>query len=257
MNFKQMFIAFFTIVYREWVRTFRIWGGTLLPPIITTVLYFVIFGNVIGKRVGLMDGYPYLQFIAPGLIMMAVITNSYACTVSAFFGAKFHRDIEEMLVTPMPFSIMLAGFMVAGMVRGVLVGIIVTVIALLFTHLTMHSVLSVIFVTLLCSAIFSLAGILNAMYAKSFDAISIIPTFVLTPLTYLGGVFYSLALLPPIWRYLSMANPIVYIIHSFRYAILGTNAAGIPIAFSVMFLVAFGMFVLTWWLLKRGVGVRQ
>jgi len=189
--------------------------------------------------------------------MMAVITNSFACSVHAFFSAKFHRDIEEMLVTPMPFAVMIAGFMVAGMVRGILVGFLVTLVALLFTHLAIHSLASIIVVALLSSAIFSLAGILNAVFAKGFDTTSIIPTFVLTPLIYLGGVFYSISLLPPVWRYISMVDPIVYIIHSFRYAILGTESTEIYLSFCVMFVVMIGFFMLAWWLVKKGVGIRQ
>jgi ABC-2 type transport system permease protein len=256
MSFLEKFIAFFTIVRREWVRTFRIWAGTLLPPAITTILYFIIFGHVIGSRVGDIDGYPYLLFIAPGLIMMSVITNAYACSVSAFFGSKFQRDLEEMLVSPMPEWVMLSGFMVAGMVRGILVGIIVTIIALLFTHLTVHSILIIIGVALLTAAIFSLAGVLNAIYANSFDDISLVPTFVLTPLTYLGGVFYSISMLPVVWQYISLVNPIVYIIHSFRYGILGTDADYLWQSFIAMIFVVIALFLLALYLIKKGVRIR-
>jgi len=256
MSLKQVAIAFYTIVHREWVRTFRIWIGTLLPPVITTILYFVIFGHVIGQRIGLMAGYPYLQFIAPGLIMMAVITNAYSSTVAAFFSIKFHRDIEDMLVSPMPPWIIVFGFMVSGMIRGVLVGIIVTIIALFFTHLKIHSFPTIILVVLLSSSIFSLGGILNAIYANSFDEISIIPTFILTPLTYLGGVFYSLNLLPVFWRKLSLANPIVYIIQSFRYGLLGVESHDLVISFLVMLFIAIVCFLITLWLVKKGVGIK-
>lgn len=257
MNLYRNYIAFYTIVRREWIRTFRIWAGTLLPPIVTTVLYFIIFGHVIGSRLGSMDGFSYLEFIAPGLIMMAVITNSYACTVSGFFSLKFNRDIEEMLVTPMPMWIILTGFMVAGMVRGILVGSFVTIIALFFTHLVVHSLLVVIMVTLLSSAIFSIAGVINAMYAKSFDDISLIPTFVLTPLTYLGGVFYSISLLPVVWQYISMANPIVYIINTFRFGLLGVSTYSLSLELSIMVLILVGIFFLTSYWMKRGFGVKN
>lgn len=256
MGPKHLYIAFYTIVRREWMRTFRIWAGTILPPVITTILYFVIFGNVIGKRIGQMDGFSYLQFIAPGLIMMAVISNAYSSTVAAFFSTKFHRDIEDILVTPMPSWILVLGFMVSGMIRGILIGIIVTIIALFFTHLSVHSFPTIILVVLLSSAIFSLGGILNAIFADSFDEISIIPTFVLTPLTYLGGVFYSLNLLPPFWRHLSLINPIVYIIQSFRYGILGIESHNILLAFGVMFGIVVVCFCFTLWLVKRGVGIK-
>lgn len=250
-------IAFYTIVRREWIRTFRIWAGTLLPPIVTSVLYFVIFGHVIGSRVGEMDGYPYLQFIAPGLIMMSVITNAYSCTVSGFFSLKFNRDIQEMLITPMPIWVLLSGFMVAGMLRGLLVGSMVTIIALIFTHISVHSFVAVVFVTLFSSAIFSVLGVINAVLARSFDDISLIPTFVLTPLTYLGGVFYSVSLLPVFWQYLSYANPIVYIINTFRYGLLGVKTYHLTLEFSMMALVLIIVFNLALWMIRRGFGIKN
>lgn len=257
MSPYEKLIAFYTIVHREWVRTFRVWAGALLPPIVTSILYFVIFGHVIGSRVGSMDGFSYLQFITPGLIMMSVITNAYSATVSGFFSLKFSRDIEEILVTPMPSWVLLSGFMVAGMVRGILVGAMVTVIALCFSHVSIHSLLVVIVVTLVASAIFALAGVLNAIYAKSFDDISLIPTFVLTPLTYFGGVFYSIKLLPHTWQVLSMLNPIVYIINTFRYGILGVSTFQLSVELSVMMLIAALFFAVTWWLIERGIGVKH
>lgn len=257
MSGYEKLIAFYTIVHREWVRTFRVWAGALLPPIVTSILYFVIFGHVIGARVGSMDGFSYIQFITPGLIMMAVITNAYSATVSGFFSLKFSRDIEEILVTPMPAWVLLSGFMVAGMVRGILVGTIVTVIALFFSHLTLHAWLVVMVVTLLAAAIFALAGVLNAIYAKSFDDISLIPTFVLTPLTYFGGVFYSIKLLPPVWQFLSMFNPIVYIINTFRYGILGVSTFRLPLELGVMAAIAVVFFAITWWLIERGIGLKN
>lgn len=255
MRIFANFIGFYTIVNREWLRTFRIWKGVLLPPIMTTTLYFIIFGHVIGSRVGQMDGFPYLQFIAPGLIMTAVITNSYACTVSAVFNLKFQRDIDELLVTPMRRWVMLCGFMVSGMLRAMVIAAIVTLIALFFTHLTVYSITTIIFVVIITSAIFSLFGVINALYARSFDAISIIPTFVLTPLNYLGGVFYSLSLLPPVWRHLSLLNPIVYIIHIFRYGILGVESHNLWLAYLVMSGVFIAVFTFTLTMLNRGKGL--
>lgn len=257
MNIKQKSIAFYTIVRREWIRMFRIWVGTLLSPVITAILYFVIFGSVIGSRIGDMDGFSYLQFIAPGLIMMAVITNSYACTVSCFFSLKFNRDIEEMLVSPMPFWIMLIGIMTAGVMRGLIVGACVSAVALIFTHLALHSLAVVIVVAILTAVIFSIAGIFNAIFAKTFDHITIIPTFVLAPLTYLGGVFYSLALLPKGWRDVALINPIVYIIQAFRYGILGTDSVALVSSFIVMCIIAVAMFLVALWFLKRGIGIRS
>ncbi len=254
---SKYLISFYTLVMKEAKRTFRIWSQTLLPPAITTTLYFIIFGHVIGSRVGSMGGYPYIQFIAPGLIMMTVITSSYASAVSSFFSAKFQRSIEELLVSPTPDWVILIGFSFGGVLRGVLVGIIVTVIALIFTHLQVHSIIDIVAVTLLSSSIFSLAGIINAVYARNFDDISIIPSFVLTPLTYLGGVFYSIHLLPPVWHYISLANPIVYIIGNFRYGFLGISESHHigSLAFMILFMAA--LYILALYLLKRGKGLRS
>jgi ABC-2 type transport system permease protein len=250
-------IAFYTLIMKEGKRTFRIWSQTLLPPAITTALYFVIFGHIIGSRVGEMGGYPYIQFIAPGLIMMSIITSSYASAVSSFFSAKFQRNIEELLVSPTPDWVILLGFSFGGMLRGVLVGIIVAAIALLFTHLQIYSYLDIIAVCFLSSAIFSLGGIINAVYAKSFDDISIIPSFVLTPLTYLGGVFYSIHLLPPVWHFLSLVNPIVYIIGNFRYGFLGISESHHIGSFAFMILFMVALYLLALYLLKRGKGLRS
>jgi len=257
MNKKEKWIAFSTIVGKEVGRIFRIWSQTLLPPAITTTLYFVIFGQVIGSRVGEMGGYKYIQFIAPGLIMMNIITSSYASSVSSFFGAKFQRNIEELLVSPMSNTLILLGYIAGGMARGVLVGIIVGVVALFFTHLHVHSIGSIIVVTLLTSAIFSLAGIINAVYAKSFDDIFIIPTFVLTPLTYLGGVFYSIKLLPGFWQYVSLGNPILYMVDNFRYGFLGIADSHLLLSYIIMFCFIFLLFILAYVLIGRSTGLRE
>ena len=223
MNVALNLVAVKTIIRKEIVRVLRIWIQTIVPPAITMTLYFVIFGNLIGKRIGSMDGFDYMQYIAPGLIMMSVITNSYGNVVSSFFGAKFTRHIEEMLVAPMSNASIIIGHVAGGVLRGLLVGTLVTVIALFFTHLDIAHPFIMISVVLLSSIVFSLAGFINAIFATKFDDISIVPTFVLTPLTYLGGVFYTISLLPPFWQSVSKANPILYMVNAFRYGILGKS----------------------------------
>lgn len=244
MNFQQQWIAFTTLVIKEIKRILRIWPQTLLPPAITMSLYFIIFGKMIGSRVGEMDGVPYMQFIVPGLIMMSVITNSYSNVVSSFFGTKFHGNIEEMLVSPVSKHTILFGFIAGGLFRGLAIGAIVTTLALFFTKLTITHVFVTIFTVVVTAMLFSLAGMINAIFARSFDDISIIPSFVLTPLTYLGGVFYSLDSLSPFWQKLSMINPIVYMVNSFRYGILGHSDVNVwysMIAIAVFCAIFYGI----------------
>lgn len=257
MTPKKKFTAFQTIFIHELRRVLRLWMQTLLPPAITMALYFVIFGHVIGRRIGGIAGYSYIQFISPGLIMMSIITSSYASSVSSLYSAKFHRSIEELLVSPMSSITILMGYMTGGVFRGVLVGTIVSIIALFFIHLHIHSVIAILMVALLSSSIFSLAGIINAIYAKKFDDIYIIPTFVLTPLTYLGCVFYSIKLLPTFWYYLSFANPIVYMVDNFRYGFLGISDSHVIAAYSMMILFVALLFFVALHLIKKGVGLRQ
>ncbi len=249
-------IAFTTIVVKEINRFMRIWIQTILPPAITMALYFIIFGNLIGPRIGQMHGFPYMQYIAPGIIMMSVITNAYANVVSSFFGAKFQRHIEEILVAPIPELLILSGFVVGGVVRGIIVGAVVTVVALFFTDLHVHSYAVTISVVVLTATLFSIAGFINALFARKFDDISIVPTFVLTPLTYLGGVFYSIDLLPPFWQSLSLGNPILYMVNAFRYGVLGVADIDLSTAFAVIVLFTAALFGLGLYLLKRGVGIR-
>src|SRR5580693_4323424 len=237
-------IGFSTIVIREFNRIIRIWGQTIVPPAVTATLYFVIFGSLIGRRVGRVGGYEYMQFIAPGLIMMQVITNSYANVVSSFFGAKFGKHIEELLVSPIPNWLIVAGYCMGGVIRGLLVGLVVTVVALFFTHLSLAHVGATIAAVLLTSIVFSLGGFINGMFAKNFDQISWFPTFVLTPLTYLGGVFYSVKMLPDWAHILSHANPILYMVSAFRYGFLGTSDVDLRLAYAIMVLGAAGMFTL-------------
>ena len=228
---QKQWIALSTIVRKEIVRFTRIWAQTLLPPVITMCLYFVIFGQLIGERIGQMDGFSYMEFVVPGLIMMSVITNSYSNVVSSFFGAKFQKSIEEVLVSPTPNYIVLLGYVLGGVARGLLVGFIVTLVSLFFTELSIHSLTITISIVFLTSVVFALAGFFNAVFAKTFDDISIIPTFVLTPLTYLGGVFYSISLLPAFWQGVSKLNPILYMVNAFRYGILGISDINIVVAF--------------------------
>ena len=250
-------IALHTIVYREVRRFLRIWPQTLLPPAITMALYFVIFGNLIGARIGEMDGLPYMDFIVPGLIMMSVITNAYSNVVSSFFGSKFQRNIEELMVAPVSPHIILVGYVAGGVLRGLGVALIVTVLSLFFTQLQVHHLGVTVLVILLAATIFALGGFINAAYARSFDDISIIPTFVLTPLTYLGGVFYSIHLLSPFWQTVSLANPILHMVNAFRYGILGVSDIHIGTAIGFMLLATAVLYLFCIHLLKSGRGLRQ
>ncbi|MFB6421844.1 MAG: ABC transporter permease [Candidatus Malihini olakiniferum] len=250
-------VALKSIWIKEINRFSRIWIQTLVPPVITMTLYFIIFGSLIGSRIGEMHGFDYMQFIVPGLIMMAVITNAYANVAASFFSAKFQRNIEELLVAPVPTHIVIAGYVGGGVVRGVCVGVLVTTVSLFFVPLHVHAWYVVVVTLLLTAVLFSLAGLLNAVFAKTFDYISLIPTFVLTPLTYLGGVFYSLTLLPPFWQVISKLNPMIYMISGFRFGFLGIQ--DVPLAISMMVLMAFILvfYLLAWWLIQHGQGLRS
>jgi ABC-2 type transport system permease protein len=250
-------IGFKTILIREFGRIVRIWGQTVVPPAVTAVLYFIIFGSLIGKRVGQVGGYDYMQFIAPGLIMMAVITNSYGNVVASFFGAKFGKHIEEMLVSPLPNWLIVSGYVAGGITRGALVGAVVTIVAMFFTHLALAHVFATIAAVLLTSIVFSLGGFINAIFAKNFDQISWFPTFVLTPLTYLGGVFYSINMLPPWAHAVSHLNPILYMVSAFRYGFLDTSDVDLRVAFAIMIGAAVLMFALAVSFMNRGSGIRE
>ena len=250
-------IALGTIVRREVVRILRIWPQTLVPPAITMTLYFLIFGGLIGSRVGQMDGVGYMAFIVPGLVMMSVIQNSYGNISSSFFGAKFGRHIEELMVSPMPNWVILTGYVAGAVLRGLLVGAIVMAIAMLFTPVRMPHPFITIASVLLGATIFSLAGFVNAVYAKKFDDITIVPTFILTPLTYLGGVFYSVKLLPGWAQAATHLNPIFYMVNAFRYGLLGVSDVPVWTAFALMLVFVVGLGALGLWLLKRGIGMRS
>ena len=257
MNLRLNWVALKTLARKEFVRVIRIWIQTILPPAITMTLYFIIFGNLIGRRIGTMDGIDYMQFIAPGLIMMSVITTSYGNVVSSFFGAKFGGHVEEMLVAPMSNAIIIIGHVAGGVMRGLLVGSVVTVIALGFTSLDVKHPLITVSMVILSSTVFALAGFINSVFAKKFDDIAIIPTFVLTPLTYLGGVFYSISLLPEFWQKVSLGNPILYMVNAFRYGILGTSDISIGYAYLIVGVFVVGLFSVNLMLLNRGVGIRE
>jgi ABC-2 type transport system permease protein len=254
---RQLFlIAFNTIVIKEVHRFTRIWIQTILPPAISMTLYFLIFGNLIGSRIGTMSGFSYVDYIAPGLIMMSIINNSYANVVSSFFGAKFQRHIEEMLVAPIPDFVILCGYITGGVARGVAVGIVVTIVAMFFANLGMHHAGVIFAVVLLTSTLFSLGGFINAIFARKFDDISIIPTFILTPLIYLGGVFYSIDLLPDFWHTVSLFNPILYMVNAFRYGLLGVTDINILTAFAIIILFNIVLFVISLYLMKIGKGIK-
>lgn len=254
---KGYFIAFKSILRKESNRFLRIWVQTLVPPVITMSLYFVIFGNLIGARIGEMSGFSYMAFIVPGLIMMSVITNSYSNVASSFFSAKFQRNVEELLVAPVPTYIIIAGYVGGGVMRGLLVGFMVTCVSLFFVDLHIYNIWILVLSVLCTSILFSLGGMLNALFGRSFDDISIVPTFILTPLTYLGGVFYSISLLPPFWEAVSHFNPVFYMINAFRYGFLGIADVSLIWSFTVIFGFIIGLYTLVFMLLKKGVGIRS
>ena len=257
MSFSEQYIALKTIIIREILRFMGIWIQTLLPPAITTTLYFIIFGQFIGSQLAAISGYAYIDYIVPGLILMSVMTNAYANVVSSFYSAKFQRNIEEMLISPMPIYIIISGYVVGGVFRGFIVGIVVFIISLFFTTLPLPYIGWALLVMVLTAILFSLAGLINGIYARSFDDISIIPTFVLTPLTYLGGIFYSLQLLPDFWQKVSLFNPMLYMINGFRYSMLGISDTSLvsSILVILVFIVLFAG--ICFYLLDKGVGVRQ
>lgn len=257
MTRQQQLVALQTIVLKEIRRFMRIWLQTLLPPAITMTLYFVIFGHLVGSRIGEMGGFNYMQYIVPGLIMMAVITNSYANVVSSFYSAKFQRSVEELLVSPVPNAILLVGVTLGGVARGIAVGLIVTLLSLFFTDLALHHVFVVVYTVVMTATLFSLGGFINAVYAKSFDDINIVPTFILTPLTYLGGVFYSMDLLSPFWQGVSLLNPIVYMVNAFRYGILGVSDVNVWFSLGMITLLSAALFAYALRLLDRGTGLRE
>ena len=250
-------IGFSTLVSREIRRIIRIWPQTLLPPIITMLLYFIVFGNLIGGRIGPMNQLPYINFITPGLVMMSIINNSYINVSSSFFSAKFQNCIEELLVSPMSNHAIILGYVISGIFRGLITATLTLVIALFFTKIHIQNISLTIFMAVLTAMLFSLAGMVNGVFAKKFDDVAIIPMFILTPLTYLGGVFYSTSLLPIFWQKVSLANPILYIINGFRYAIFGSSDVTIALALVILTSSVVGLYLLAWYLMGRGIGLKR
>lgn len=257
MSPYRIWISYYTMIRKEFIRMIRIWSQTLLPPVVTTSLYFVVFGSFIGQQLALIEGFTYMQFIVPGLIMMSVITSSYMNTVSTFYFAKWQRNIDEVLVSPTPDWVVIAGFVSGGMMRGLLVGSLVLAVSLFFTHLVIYNIFVLLAAVILTSMALSLAGLLNGIFAKGFDGISIVPTFVLTPLTYLGGVFYSVEQFSPFWKAVSMANPILYIVNAFRYGFLGISDVSLTVSFTLLVSLVVVLLVTTLVLFKRGVGFKN
>ena len=253
----RQWVAFNTLLQREIRRFIRIWPQTLLPPAITMTLYFIIFGNLIGSRIGEMGGFSYMEYIAPGIIMMAVINNAYSNVASSFYSAKFQSHIEELLVAPIPNYLILAGYVAGGMARGLLVGLIVTIVSLFFTSIEIQHLWITLSMIVLSSAMFALGGFINAIYANSFDQIAIVPIFILTPMTYLGGVFYSISLLPEFWQNVSLLNPILYMVNAFRYGMLGASDIAISIAFSIIIICIITLTSFALYLLNKGTGIRD
>ncbi len=257
MNGRLMWVGYLTIVRKEITRILRIWGQTIVPPAITMSLYFIIFGELIGRRIGEMGGFTYMQYIVPGLVIMSVITNSYGNMVSSFFGAKFGKHIEELLISPLPNWIILSGYVTGALARGLLVGIVVMGVSLFFTRIEVQHPLIMLSVLLLTAIVFALAGMVNAIFAQKFDDIAIIPTFILAPLTYLGGVFYSIALLPEFWQKVSAFNPILYMVNGFRYGVLGVSDVSLYQSYGVILAAGFILFFTCLYLLNKGIGMRS
>jgi len=251
-----LWVGYKTIVRKEITRILRIWGQTIVPPAITMTLYFIIFGELIGRRIGEMGGFTYMQYIVPGLVIMSVITNSYGNMVSSFFGAKFGKHIEELLISPLPNWIILLGYVTGALTRGLLVGVVVMMVSLFFTRIEIQHPLVMVSVLFLTAVVFSLAGMVNAIFAQKFDDIAIIPTFVLAPLTYLGGVFYSIALLPEFWQRVSVVNPILYMVNGFRYGMLGVSDVSLMMTYGVILVAGALLFAWCLLLLRRGTGLR-
>lgn len=256
MTFSEKTNALKTIVIKEYLRFIRIWLQTILPPAITTALYFVIFGQLIGSQLADINGYSYMDYIVPGVILMSVITNSYANVVSSFYLSKFQKSVEELLVSPVPNYLILLGYISGGVARGFIVGIVVTGVAMLFSDIQIHSWFISFIVFLLTAVLFSLAGFINAIYANNFDDITIIPTFVLTPLTYLGGIFYSIDMLPEFWQNISLVNPILYMVNSFRYGLLGISDTDLVTALMITLSFIAILFYYSLSLLRSGTGIK-
>ena len=257
MNLIELYNAFKTLLFKEVLRFLRIWIQTLLPSVITIALYFIIFGQLIGSQLDDIKGYKYIDYIVPGMIMMSIITNAYSNVVASFYSTKFQKHIEEMLVSPMPNYVIIWGFVGGGIARSMLVGLAVTATASIFTEIRFESPMLLLTVALLTSILFSLAGLVNAVFANSFDDISLVPTFVLTPLTYLGGIFYSIDMLPDLWRSLSHLNPVLYMVDAFRLAMLGVSDMNMRLSLAIILGFVVILYAATDMLLRKGIGIRS
>ena len=257
MTIKQQLIALYTLIHRELVRMFRIASQVFLPPVITTLLYFLIFGTVIGNRIGSIQGMSYAEFIAPGLIMMAVITNAYANVSTSLFSVRFQRSIEEMLVSPMHYSLLLLGFTLSGVLRGVIVAVLVYVVAYFFVDIDFFRIPMTLLVVVLVAALFSLAGFTNGMLARTFDDVALVPTFILAPLTYLGGVFYGTSMLPIFWQKVSFFNPIFHMVSALRHAMIGQQGTNMALSMSIICILLLLLAILNLILLKKGIGLHD
>ena len=250
-------VSYYTMLRKEFVRMMRIWSQTFLPSVVTSSLYFVVFGAFIGSQIAPIEGFSYMQFIVPGLVMMAVITNSYSNTVSTFYFAKWVRNIDEILVSPTPNWVIIAGFVSGGVMRGIITGFLVLLVSLFFTHLTIYNLLIIFAALILTATLFSMAGLINGIFAKGFDGISIVPTFVLTPLTYLGGIFFSISLFPPFWQTVSLFNPILYMVNAFRYGFLGITDVPLLYCFAVLIVFNVAFLGVVAYLFKKGIGMKN
>ena len=254
---RYIAIVLYTLLRREILRFMRIWIQTLLPPAVTTMLYCVIFGELVGRQLMGVGSYSYMEYIIPGLILMTVITNSYSNVVTSFYSTRFHKNIEEMLISPMPAYVLMIGFVAGGMARGLVVGLVVWVVSLTFATLPFPNLGLTFVVLLLTSAVFSVAGLINGIYARSFDGISIIPTFILMPLTYLGGVFYSVEILPEFWRNITLFNPIFYMIDVFRHGSMGFSDVDVLQSLIILTACLIVLATACLQLLVRGVRIRN
>lgn len=257
MNRKENYIALYTLVRKEVVRFIRIWPQTLVPPVVTQSLYFLIFGKFIGSQISDINGISYMAFIVPGLVMMSVINNAYANVSGSFFSSKFQRSVEELLVSPAPNWVIIAGYAASGALRGVLCGILVFSVSVFFTHPQINNIFIIFVFIILTAIVFSLGGMLNGILAKKFDDISIVPTFILTPLTYLGGVFYSISLLPDVWQHLSRLNPILYMVNGFRFGFYGFSDVNIGLSLFILVLMGVALMLGNLYLLRKGTGLRS
>jgi len=255
-NLNIQAVAYKTIVRKEVLRFSRIWKQTLIPPVITNILYFIIFGNLIGERIGEIESFSYTDFIFPGLLLMSVITHSYTNTVSSLYISKYHRYIEELLVSPIQNYTILAGFITGGVIRGLSVGVVVILAAQFFVTFTVHNIFLMLVVIFLSSTLFSMCGFLNGLFANDWDDINVIPTFIMTPLTYLGGIFFSISMLPGIWQEIALINPILYLINALRFSMLGITDVSIMIAFSIILLFNIVLASLCLYFLNIGKGLR-